>query len=210
MEWLQINLLLNELLETAQPLIDHQPLSYIAGIFVTHAIKVLIDPGHVLYPKLNRFLNRGPSWDVARLPSYWAEKIILSPPDDDVAHHVEVNWLLDYLIDALRTPADMEIFRTRNMFERMLALYCAPFASNALKERIVRLVWRATFVEGSTTLITRSGVMGWLQAQMAIKDKNAALLKRLSERLYETCAKDRVDEWSHGGVKIFMRMAARS
>lgn len=104
----------------------------------------------------------------------------------------------------------MEIFRTRNMFERVLALYCTPFASNALRERIVRLVWRATFVEGSTTLITRSGVMGWLQAQIVMKNRNAALLKRLLGRLYETCANDRVNEWSHGSIKAFVVMAACS
>jgi len=32
------------------------------------------------------------------------QKIILEPPDDDDGFHKELEWLLEYLFDALRTP----------------------------------------------------------------------------------------------------------
>lgn len=102
-EWEQVDLLLGELIETARPIIDDKPLPYVAGVFATRALSVLADPTHFMYPKVNKFLNKGPNWSVGRLPSYWAEKILLNPPEEDDAWHKEVGWLLDYLFDALRT-----------------------------------------------------------------------------------------------------------
>lgn len=96
---------------------------------------------------------------------------------------------------------DMEIFRARSVFERLLALYISPFASEKLRVKILRLLFRAAAVGGSTTLITRSGVISWIQVQLTKKDKHERLLKRLATRLYaETCDKERVDEWSAGGI----------
>jgi len=91
-------------LETALPIIDTNSLSPIAGVFAARALRILSDPLHVLYSKLNRFLLRGPTWDISHLPSYWMQKIILEPPDDDDGFHKELEWLLEYLFDALRTP----------------------------------------------------------------------------------------------------------
>lgn len=65
---------------------------------------VLSDPLHVLYTKVNKFLNRTPRWDLARLPSYWVDRILLNSPDDNDAFYQEVEWLLDTLTDGLRTP----------------------------------------------------------------------------------------------------------
>lgn len=65
---------------------------------------VLADPLHMLYAKVNKFLNRGPTWNVEKLPSYWVEHVLMRLPTNDDEYYKEVSWLLDQLIDGLRTP----------------------------------------------------------------------------------------------------------
>lgn len=67
-------------------------------------LSVVADPLHIMYEKVNKFLQKGPRWNVAKLPSYWVDKILLNPPTGDDAHYQEAEWLLDALIDGLRTP----------------------------------------------------------------------------------------------------------
>ncbi|OJD40571.1 ribosome biogenesis protein urb1 [Diplodia corticola] len=210
-----IYLLLGEIYETARPLVGtDEPLPWIAGTLAARAIPILADPANFLYPKVGSFLTRGPSWTVSRLPSYWAEKIILNPPEgDDAAHWREIEWLLEWYLDGLRTEKDLGIFRARGMFERVLALYNDPASSRRTKELVIRFLFRTVAVEGgSTTLITRAGVLSWIKMQLANvaggkakKDRKSVsaaraekTLKRLVGRLLETCDKVRVEEWSGG------------
>jgi hypothetical protein len=53
---------------------------------------------------VNRFLNKGPRWEIGKIPSYWIDKILLREPEYDDGHYVEVSWLLDTFIDGLRSP----------------------------------------------------------------------------------------------------------
>lgn len=94
-------MLLGEVIDTAT---SQSPLPYFAGAMAAQFLIVLTDPLHVLYMKVNKFLNRAPRWDLAKLPSYWVDRILLHPPDDDHAFYQEVEWLLDTLTDGLRTP----------------------------------------------------------------------------------------------------------
>lgn len=98
-------MLAGELVETTRTMIDETPLPYFAGALAAQLLSVITDPLHVMYGKVNKFLNRGPSWTVTKLPSYWVDKIMLNPPTDDDAHYQEIEWLLDALSDGLRTPA---------------------------------------------------------------------------------------------------------
>lgn len=98
-------LLLGELTESAKDIISADPLPYFAGVIAARSILVLNNPLHFIYTKVNKFLNRSPEWSISKLPSYWTGKILLAPPTDDDAHHREVTWLLDTLIDGLRIPA---------------------------------------------------------------------------------------------------------
>ena len=198
----QLWLALGELLETVQVSYNSdQSLPCIAGVFTSYAIKVIGDPLHILYEKINRFLNRGPSWDVDRLPSYWVDKIILNPPDDDDAYHKEIHWLLEVLTDALRTEADLNIFCKRGVFERVLALYESPVTSSRkVKELVLRLLFRASVIPGaSTTLVTRFGMMAWIVEQVSKKDEYEGTLKRLARRLNDTYT-GRIGMWSKGSA----------
>ena len=98
-------MLAGELAETARAVIADGPLPYFPGTLAARLLLVQVDPLHFMYVKVNKFLNKGPQWIVKKLPSYWVEKILLNPPTEDEAHYQEVAWLLDILVDGLRTPA---------------------------------------------------------------------------------------------------------
>ncbi|KAL6719126.1 hypothetical protein ACLMJK_003363 [Lecanora helva] len=102
-EWRQTYVVAGELIETARGIVPDSPLPYVAGILAARLITAIADPLHPMYEKINTFLHRGSQWDVKKLPSYWLDKILMSPPTGDEAHHQEAEWLLDVLVDGLRT-----------------------------------------------------------------------------------------------------------
>ena len=197
-ELLQLKLLIGAALETAQSVVHTEPMPYVGGVFAAHAALVLADPMHFMFGKINQFLLKRPSWTVQNLPRYFSKQIINSEPDQDGAHHKEVDWFLDYLIDCLRTPADMEIFRTNNMFERLLSYYASASCAISAREKIVKLLLRAAAVGGSTTLITRCGLVSWIQGRLENNDHRDRALRGLVSRIYETCDQEKVAIWSNG------------
>ncbi|KAF2188316.1 hypothetical protein K469DRAFT_661021 [Zopfia rhizophila CBS 207.26] len=200
-DFLQLKLLLGEALETAQHTLDNNPLPYVGGVFAARAVNVLTDPTHFLFGKVNKFLMKRPSWTVENLPRYFGRNILANEPEEDNSYHKEVDWLLDYFIDCLRTAEDLEIFRTRNIFERLLSYYSSVTCAISAKEKIVRLLFRAAAVGGSTTLITRCGLLSWIQMRLENNDHRHHLLRQLVSRLYDACDKEKVDEWSSGKAK---------
>ena len=94
-----------EIFDTAERVIAGGPLPYYAGVLASNFLLVLDDPLHLMYAKVNKFLNRGPEWNLTKLPSYWVDRTLMNPPTDDDCHHEEAEWLLDGLIDGLRTSA---------------------------------------------------------------------------------------------------------
>lgn len=197
-EFLQLKLLLGEALETAQPIVQSEPMPYVGGVFAARAVNVVADPMHFMFGKINQFLLKRPDWTVENLPRYFGKTIINSEPDQDGAYHKEVDWFLDYLIDCLRTPEDMEIFRTKNVIERLLSYYVSASCAISAKEKIVRLLLRAAAVGGSTTLITRCGLVSWIQMRLDNNDHRHRMLRELVSRIYEMSDKDKVDVWSSG------------
>ena len=101
----QTYMLVGEIAETAANIIADDPLPYYAGVFAAALFSVLSDPLHLMYAKVNEFLNRGPQWNVTKLPSYWVDKVLMKPPTVDDGYFEEAEWLLDGLIDGLRTSA---------------------------------------------------------------------------------------------------------
>jgi nucleolar pre-ribosomal-associated protein 1 len=64
---------------------------------------VLADPSNKMYGKINKFLSKAPSWDAQKIISYWIDRVLLKEPEDDDGHDLEVGWLLELLVNALRT-----------------------------------------------------------------------------------------------------------
>ncbi|KAF2771516.1 hypothetical protein EJ03DRAFT_381359 [Teratosphaeria nubilosa] len=197
----QFTVLVGELIETyeQQCAPEDKALPYLAGTFAVHALTVLQEPTHFMYSKVNRFLIKSPEWRVSRLPSYWLANTILSQPEEDDAYWKEVQWVLTWLVDGLRTPADLDIFRRSGIFEKVMALYLSPAANAKLvKDRVMELLFRATCVEGgSAVLITRCGVLAWLEMVGKQVGDVAELMRR---RVLETVERERLVAWA--GVDV--------
>jgi len=182
------------------------PLPYIAWSLAAQMLRVLTNPLHKLYGKVNKFLNKGPRWEIGKIPSYWIDKILLHEPEYDDAHYGEVSWLLDMFIDGLRSNRDMELYRCAKVFERVLSLYNSSALIEPLRKKILHLIFRACEVGGSTTLLTRSGVLSWIQSQVASTDPYGNILRRLADHIYNACDDVWIDRWSG---KALPRVVAR-
>jgi nucleolar pre-ribosomal-associated protein 1 len=199
----QIWLLLCELVETAKQVIDQQPLPTVIAAFASHALSVLNDPLHCVYPKINKFLTSGPTWTFDKIPLMF--KILDESPSLDDAHYLEVGWLLTYMLAGLRTQADMAIYRKRHVFEKLFSVYNSTYLVPGLRDKILKIMFRAISIEGgSTTLITRFSAMTWLQAQVALG--GGIPLKVIMESVLESCDQQRVRNWSKGASVETMKV----
>ncbi|KAK2024198.1 ribosome biogenesis protein Urb1 [Colletotrichum zoysiae] len=214
----QIWLLLSELAESSRVLVARGPVASPLVSFAISALDVLKNPLHCLYPKVNSFLTRGPVWQHDKVPL--AHDILHGAPSDDDKYYTEVSWLLAYLLDGLRTPADLAVYHQKKWFEKVFALAGNPYMRANLRTRILRVLWRATCIEGgSTTLATRFGIVSWLEAQEARCEggseasgeykveridtdsrETRRLYRALRRRVWETCDQERVGEWSRNGI----------
>ncbi|KAK5165293.1 uncharacterized protein LTR77_009391 [Saxophila tyrrhenica] len=199
---MQIYFLLGELIETYEHPIEtsSDATPYLVTCFATHALEIEIQPVHYLYPKINRFLNKGPAWRPSKLPTHLLKRTVLSEPEEDDSYWKEVQWVLDWLVDGTRTVDDLEILRKGKVFEQIMSLCSSPGSGARVKERVLELLWRVTFIEGgSTTLIKRTGSLSWLN-MVPGEERIAGLMQGLRKRIVETCDQEEIEEW--GGVSI--------
>ena len=229
----QLYVLIGEALETASPYLAPRdgappaPLPAIAAALAARAVPVLADPAHPLYARLNAFLNRGPSWRVAHLARHWVADTLQRPAAElsaaaalDAALWRDVAWVLDWMADGVRAPADVEVLRRGAVFERVMALFAhprlAPFRRvevgavegaagggvARVRSLVLRLIGRVALVEGgATTLVTRAGVLAWLDVVVAagwVDDAGKAVVLAIREAILQRCDQTRVAEWSSG------------
>lgn len=194
-------LLLAELAESAKGQVDGTPIPTPIVAFTCRALEVLRDPLHDLYPKVNTFLNRGPVWNLDRLPLVY--EIVQEEPSVDGSYYLSISWLVAYLLDSLRTPADLALFHKKRMFERLLSLASNPYMRAPLKTQFLRILYQTTCIEGgSTTLTTRFGIIGWLESQKASSSgEDAWIYEALIKRVWETADQERILSWSKGGIR---------
>lgn len=103
----------------------------------------------------------------------------------------------------------MDIYRRANVFERVLSFYESPNTGVTAKRSILHLLYRATQVQGSTTLITRAGIVSWIQSQVAaVNEKEAAVFSAMAQSLHQTSDQDRAAKWSGGAVTQVVKRIA--
>ncbi|KAI8942533.1 hypothetical protein NX059_000595 [Plenodomus lindquistii] len=205
----QLYLLFGEILESVDST-GSEAFPYVGSALAARCASIVADPTLPLFSIINRFLTASPSWEVKSLLRYFWHRIVATEPSDDGAYHAEVEWYLDYLVDSLRTPADMELFRRSNIFEQLLSHYSSRSCAVAAKEKIVRLLLRATHVGGSTTLITRCGLMPWIQIMLDGHDSRHRALRLLASRAYETCDQEKVAQWSSDAMRDIVKLMNKS
>lgn len=197
----QVWLSLSELVESCKPQVDAGPIPNTIVAFARHALAVLKDPHHALYGKVNAFLIKGPVWKLDRLPLVY--DILQEGPELDDAYYSELSWILIYLLDGLLAEADMAMYHNTRLFERLLSLMGNPYMRQSLRTQSLKIIYRATCIDGgSTTLITRFGIISWLEAQSATHGAmpGGDVYKALSKRIWETADQSRVMEWSKDGI----------
>lgn len=204
----QVWVLLSELVESCKPHVDAGPIPNTIVSFARHALVVLKDPLHCLYGKINSFLLKGPTWRLDRLPL--VHDILQEGPELDDTYYAELSWLFAYLLDGLLDEADMAMYHNTRLFERLLSLMGNPYMRQSLRTQALKIIYRATCIEGgSTTLVTRFGLVSWLEAQRSAQalaaggDVYVALLRRI----WATADKDRIGEWSKQGISDALERA---
>ena len=72
---------------------------------------------------------------------------------------------------------------------------------HACFEKILDFLFRCTYVDGSTMLITRCSLVGWVESCLACRQgASEERLRRLAARVYDTSDRSRVDIWSGDGI----------
>lgn len=198
----QSHLLLCELAETAKGNVETTPLPSSIISFACHGIDVLKSPLHTMYAKVNSFLTSGPVWKLDKLPL--VHEILQEEPTEDDCYYAELSWLLTYLLDSLRTATDLALFHKKRVFEQLMSLASNPYMRPNLRTQILGILYRATSIEGgSGTLITRFGVMAWLESRHAAVagGDEEWIYPALIKRVWQTADQDRALAWSNGGIR---------
>lgn len=219
-EWRATYILLGELRETVSQFGLDRPFPYIVGECAASCLEVLTDPLHFMYAKVNKFLQKYPSWEVGKIPSYWIDKVFLQASEVEGRHMDEVRWLLAILLRGARTAQvststflsvlkllksdqcrqDVDIYRRAKVFEHLLVLYSWPDLEVSVKKTILHILYRVVQAGGSTVLVTRAAIVHWIAQRISLGDPHEALLRPLARVVYDTADHDRVDRWSQGGI----------
>ena len=97
----------------------------------------------------------------------------------------------------------MSIYRKSHVFERLLSLSTSPSLPEPCFQKILDLLFRCTYVEGSSTLITRCGLTSWISSRLAtppVDNMRGERLKMLASRAYETSDAERIGDWANGTI----------
>lgn len=104
-EWQPIYVLCGEVVETVKETTIARPLPSVAVELAGRCLLVLTNPLHKMYGKVNKFMNKGPTWNLTKIVSYWIDRILLREPEDDHGRNEEMDWLLELLLSGLRSQA---------------------------------------------------------------------------------------------------------
>lgn len=97
----------------------------------------------------------------------------------------------------------MDLYRRCNVFERLMSFSSSRLVPQRCGDKVIELLYRCTYIEGSTTLITRCAVLAWTEVCLADRRMNTAFLKALASRVIATADKERLREWTNGvGISV--------
>ena len=135
------------------------------------------------------------------------------------AYLTQLHFLISFMYHSVRTMPDLKsLRRSSNVLETLLTLTAGDaYLPRGLKELVVALIWRISSVEGGADLlITRWGIIGWLQGMVATRgggrSRNDVLgkgsLRELTRNVWENCDKERVNEWASTDLEVVVREVA--
>lgn len=91
----------------------------------------------------------------------------------------------------------------------------SPFLRQRTQESVLRLLFRATYIQGSNSVIARSSLLSWAQVWTFMKrtdlaEMNDPITRKLMMQCYNTCDKDRIRVWSDGGVESMLEVVSEA
>ena len=96
----------------------------------------------------------------------------------------------------------MELYRKANVFERILSLYTSPQISVKIQHKIIQVVYRAIQVGGSMTLITRAGILSWIDIQLAVtRGQDTGVFQALKSAIEGSIDRMEVEAWKTRSTK---------
>lgn len=157
------------LLESLRGAIDrpYQQIPTLIGVFVAESVKILLRPGHAVYPQLNSFLLSRPCLDLQDVPMFYALFNSGRP-----THKSERLWLLRLLTRGLQRECDNNLLIRRHVFSVVMSLISLPLQYDA-NVRHVALTFLDCSAHQCTSvehLISR-GIGSWLASIVSKTDR---------------------------------------
>lgn len=133
---------------------------YVAGIFFSRTINILMNPLSELYRPLSTFLLIKNSFDFASIPEF---NVLFHSPD--VNHNIHRCFILDVLRDGLKTNLDFNVLIANHTFKALQGFYGSPVTTRERSIQILTVVNAAVKIPKSAKLmIDVAGIVPWLSS----------------------------------------------
>lgn len=179
-------------------LLSSDNLTSIQLVLYAKFIPILSNPGNYLYELVYKYVLSHPKIDVKELPLYSKVK------------HESLKSIEWFLTDLPITSSDLQILGTNQFFEWILNLVNLP-KSNSLTRVILKIVFQIPELNyGSISLITRTGVLSFLDQINSLKPELNINLVEIAQKLEITGIK-RTLEWTNNDLNnISKRLKLKS
>ncbi|RIA94625.1 ribosome 60S biogenesis N-terminal-domain-containing protein [Glomus cerebriforme] len=156
----QIFLLLNSLKNsiTNREEDDIQRVPTIITIFIAHSLNIFMNPGHFMYPLINKFLLQRPFLDIKDIPMFYS--LFYSSTDN---YQKEKVWILRLLSAGLKTYDDYKLFKRRYIWDIISCYHNSPLADNIARKLTIEILFQAASIPKIITdLVKNQGLLTWL------------------------------------------------
>ncbi|CAI2172221.1 19997_t:CDS:10 [Funneliformis geosporum] len=185
---------------------DIQRIPTIIAIFIAHSLSILINPGHFMYPLINKFLLQRPFLDLEDIPMFY--NLFHSSTENFQKERV---WILRLLSAGLKTHDDYKIFKRRYVWDIISGYYNSPLADNITRKLVIEILFQAASIpKVITDMIKNRGLLTWLHhlcisQQIPSSSASRSLFEqslfgpRILLRVLQGC-KNSTLHWSNGAL----------
>ncbi|ESO82926.1 hypothetical protein LOTGIDRAFT_176277, partial [Lottia gigantea] len=126
-------------------------------VFLSKMAKLLLSPENHMYKSLTTFLMSKPTLEFDRIPGFY--RFFNS---SELDHHQERQWMLNMILDGLRTYDDFRIYETLYSF-KLLQSYYQSLLSDLHSQTIILKIINSVCIdiETITVLYEKHGILTW-------------------------------------------------
>ncbi|KAI9269065.1 ribosome 60S biogenesis N-terminal-domain-containing protein [Phascolomyces articulosus] len=135
-------------------------------VCVAHALTILMQPGHYMYPHISRWILRTPSFDMNFVPMF-----TFLFTSATTTHKKERLWLLQMLSSSIWTREDYKIFSRNRVWDMITSFYNSALADHASKKAVIEIVSRAMRIPDiAVSLIRNHGLITWIEQILVLSE----------------------------------------